>query len=61
MKVWEKEFNGNNIRVKNRVSGENLIVNGNIQDERMGLATRSVLWGKLAMNLKVYIFKYLLY
>ncbi|MBU3088237.1 hypothetical protein [Clostridium gasigenes] len=47
MKVWEKNYNGNTIRIENRWSGEKLIVNGEVQDECIGIASRSRLWGKL--------------
>ena len=47
MKKWEINYGGNTILVENRVSGERLYVNGELQDEQIGFAARSRLWGKL--------------
>ncbi len=48
MKVWEIEHSGHQIRVENSWSGsEKLIVDGELQDERMGLCTRSRLYGQI--------------
>jgi len=47
MKKWEFNHNGNDIIVENRASGEKLYVNGELQDERMGLSFQSRLWGQL--------------
>jgi hypothetical protein len=47
MKKWELNHNGNEIRVENRNFSERLYVNGELQDERIGLAFVSRLWGKL--------------
>jgi hypothetical protein len=48
MKRWELDHNGNVIVVENRVSSERLYVNGELQDERMGLSFQSRLWGQLS-------------
>lgn len=47
MKAWETSYNGHKIRVENRVSGERLYVNGELQDEQLGWAYRERLWGRL--------------
>ena len=47
MKVWEENYNNNTIRVENQWHSERLYVNGILQDEQLGLAGRSRLWGKL--------------
>ena len=47
MKKWELNHAGNVIVVENRTGGERLYVNGELQDELMGLASRSRLWGQL--------------
>lgn len=47
MKKWEINYGDNTIIVENRVSGERLYVNGELQDEQIGFASRSRLWGKL--------------
>ena len=47
MKKWEINHGGNIISVENRISGERLYVNGELQDEQMGYALRSRLWGQL--------------
>lgn len=59
MKKWELKHCGNVIVVENRISSERLYVNGELQDERMGLSfeSRSILWGQLntGENIKVSI------
>jgi len=47
MKVWQESYNGNVIRVENRWDGEKLFVNGDLQDEQIGFASRVRLWGNL--------------
>jgi len=47
MEKWEINHNGNMITVENRTSGERLYVNGQLQDERVGLNFSSRLWGQL--------------
>jgi hypothetical protein len=47
-KHWEVSYEGHSIRVENCwLSGERLLVDGELQDERKGLAYRSTLWGRL--------------
>ena len=48
MKKWELNYSGNVIVVENGSGGEKLFVNGELQDEQIGLAFRSRLWGKLS-------------
>ena len=48
MKKWKINYCGNSIVVENRISGELLYVNGELQDEQIGIvAARSRLWGQL--------------
>jgi len=47
MKKWEINHNGNVVRVENRISGERLYVNDELQDEQCGFATSVKLWGQL--------------
>ena len=47
MKKREINYGDNTIIVENRVSGERLYVNGELQDEQIGFTNRSRLWGKL--------------
>lgn len=47
MKVWQVQYKGHDIRVENRLRGEKLIVDGKIQDEGIGIALRSRLWGTI--------------
>lgn len=47
MKKWEISNGENTIVVENSANGERLYVNGELQDEQMGLASRSRLWGRL--------------
>ena len=47
MKKFEVEYKGHRIRVENRVSGERLIVDDELQDEQIGSATRSRLYGRI--------------
>jgi len=55
MKKWEIKHGENSIVVENRVSGEKLYVNGELQDERNGFSVSSRLYGKLPTgeNIKV--------
>lgn len=48
MKRWEANYRGHHITVINEWSGERLYVNGELQDEQIGPAGRSRLWGKLS-------------
>jgi len=45
MKTWKFEHEGNKIEVINSTTGEKLIVNGQLQDEQIGYAARSRLYG----------------
>ena len=47
MKTWKFEHEGNVIEVINSATGEKLIVNGHLQDEQIGYAARSRLYGHL--------------
>ncbi|MDR2940644.1 MAG: hypothetical protein LBV08_10050 [Clostridiales bacterium] len=47
MKRWELNHLGNTIVVENSALSERLYVNGELQDEQVGLGMRSRLWGKL--------------
>lgn len=47
MKKWETNYNGNAIVVENEVFSERLYVNGELQDEQIGIASRARLWGQL--------------
>ena len=53
MKRWEVNHGENVVVVENRVSGERLFVNNELQDELMGLSTRARLYGKLPTGEKV--------
>ena len=61
MKTWKFEHEGATIEVINSASGEKLSVNGQLQDEQIGYAARSRLYGHLLSpngerrNLKVSI------
>ena len=47
MKKWEINYCENIILVENRAYGERLYVNGELQDEQIGFAGKSRLWGQL--------------
>lgn len=47
IKTWRVNYGGNSIVVENKISGECLYVNNELQDEQLGLAIRSRLWGQL--------------
>lgn len=50
-KVFEAIYNGHQIRVENRwFAGEKLYVDGELQDENIGLAFRATLTGKLRID-----------
>lgn len=50
-KVFEATYDGHQILVENRwFAGEKLYVNGELQDENIGLALRATLTGKLRDN-----------
>ena len=54
MKGWETNYNGNKIVVENRMSSEKLFVNGELQDECIGLfAMRARLFGHLESGEKI--------
>ncbi|WP_240377038.1 hypothetical protein [Bacillus piscicola] len=58
-KVFETTYDGHHIQVENKWLGEKLYINGELQDENIGLALRATLTGKLnndsheARNIKV--------
>ena len=61
-KIFEATYDGHQILVENRwFAGEKLYVNGELQDENIGLALRATLTGKLrsdsndSKNIKVTI------
>jgi len=61
-KTFEATYDGHQIQVENRwFAGEKLYVNGELQDENLGLALRATLAGKLrndsneSKNIKVTI------
>lgn len=41
MSTWNTFYEGNQITVENGWSGERLLVNGQLQDEQFGIASRS--------------------
>ena len=47
MKRWEVNHAGHMIAVENRWNSERLYVNGDLQDERIGLSSQSRLYGRL--------------
>lgn len=47
MKTWKFEHEGAVIEVTNSPTGEKLLVNGQLQDEQIGYAARSRLFGHL--------------
>ncbi len=47
MKKWEADVRGHKILIVNTMTSEALFVNGELQDERIGLKTESRLFGKL--------------
>jgi hypothetical protein len=47
MKTWQFNHEGNTIRVINELTRERLYVNGELQDERSGLACSSRLYGEI--------------
>lgn len=50
-KVFEAIYDGHRIRVENRwFAGEKLYVDGELQDENMGLALRATLTGNLSLD-----------
>ena len=46
-KKWIYQYDNNTILVENKVSGETLTVNGEVQDKKTGIAFRSELRGRL--------------
>lgn len=51
MKKWEVDYKGHKIRVENSWSkGESLYVDGELQDQRVGFALRSRLYGAIKGN-----------
>lgn len=54
MKRWETSYNGNKIVVENRMSSEKLFVNGELQDECIGIKVGRVrLFGHLVTGEKI--------
>ena len=48
MKTFQTSYKDHQVRVENGwLSGERLIVDGETQDEQIGFAMRSRLWGKI--------------
>lgn len=47
MKIWEADYEGNSITIINRAFSESLYVNGDLQDETVGLRTHTRLYGEL--------------
>ena len=47
MKKWSANYGSNKILIENRWYRESLFVNGELQDERLGLKFESSLYGKL--------------
>lgn len=47
MKEWKADYKGHIIQVKNTLASEQLIVDGELQDERIGFGIRSRLYGRL--------------
>lgn len=48
MKTWEIDYKGNRVTVENEWFSERLYVNGELQDELIGVTFRARLWGKLS-------------
>ena len=46
-KIWEVDYKGHQIMVENHVRGERLYVDGQLQDELVGIALRARLYGKI--------------
>lgn len=53
MKKWKLNHGANVIVVENRWSGERLYVDGELQDEQIGFASRARLYGKLNSGEKI--------
>ncbi len=47
MKSWKFEYEGSTVEVQNGWGGEKLFVNNQLQDEQIGMASRSRLYGEL--------------
>ncbi|MYL65471.1 hypothetical protein GLW07_19130 [Bacillus hwajinpoensis] len=47
MKIFEATYDGHRIHVENKWKGEKLYVDGELQDENIGLALRATLTGEL--------------
>ena len=47
MKTWEVNYGAHVVTVENRASGERLYVNGELQDEQLGINVGSRLCGQL--------------
>lgn len=47
MKVWDMNYQGNNIHVENEVLTERLFINGKLHDETRGGGERTKLLGRL--------------
>ncbi|HET9679592.1 MAG TPA: hypothetical protein VFP95_03405 [Gammaproteobacteria bacterium] len=46
-KIWVADYKGHTIQVENSWRGEKLVVDGVVQDEHYGFATRATLWGRI--------------
>ena len=51
MKTWKIDYKGHKIKVTNSwTEGESLYVNGELQDQQIGFALRSRLYGKIKFD-----------
>jgi len=50
MRNWKVEYKGYLIEVQNSWHGEKLLVNGELQDEQIGIASRSRLFGEIKLD-----------
>ena len=50
MKTWKSKYEGATIEIINSATGEKLIVDGQLQDEQIGYAARSRLYGHLRLS-----------
>src|SRR5699024_12736307 len=57
-KLFEAEYESNHIKVRNTwFNGEQLYVNDELQDENLGLAFRSTLYGRIKTSEKLKVIK----
>ncbi len=47
MKSWKFNYEGSTVEVQNGFNGEKLFVNNQLQDEQVGLASQSRLYGEV--------------